>query len=62
MTKRLSLSLVVFSVLGIGWYFYPLRQQAIYFNQCVEGSRNGLTVPESTWIWYGKPVSRCMGR
>ena len=39
MSNKLGVPLLVAFVLGLGWYVYPLRQQAIYFNECVEWYR-----------------------
>ena len=61
MNYKLGLPLLVVAVLGVGWYFYPLRQQAIYFNECVEGGRERLEIPKDQWIWYGRPVEHCNG-
>ena len=60
MNYKLGLPLLVVGILGVGWYLYPLRQQAIYFNECVEGGRARVyEVPKSEWMWYGRPVSNC---
>ena len=36
MNYKLGVPLMVAFILGLGWYVYPLRQQAIYWNECVE--------------------------
>ena len=58
--KRISIPLILAGILGLAWYVYPLRQQAIYFNECVEGGRARVyKVQKTEWMWYGRPVSNC---